>query len=186
MASRPWNRLDVRLGTPTRLGLALDLAQARGSAQLCSRTGLARSAAQVAIRAKKVERKSGDETMRKGESSRRKNAWRKNTFGTIHNDNDNKHSDISETRKKSLYWVKITTACSWNTKYAYDTSHDGKMTEGKRRVRLSSAACLPEIGFCACAGTPPAQVRRSWSKPNSYAKTRLQLATNHCFMSCHR
>ena len=54
------------------------------------------------------------------------------------------------------------------------------------RVRLSSATCLPEIGFCACAGTPPAQERRSWSKPNSYAKTRLQLATNHCFMSCHR
>ena len=25
-----------------------------------------------------------------------------------------------------------------------------------RRVRLSSAACLPKIGFCACAGTPPA------------------------------
>ena len=29
-----------------------------------------------------------------------------------------KHSDISETRKKSLYGVKIPTACSWNTKYA--------------------------------------------------------------------
>ena len=27
-------------------------------------------------------------------------------------------SDISETRKKSLYGVKIPTACSWNTKYA--------------------------------------------------------------------
>ena len=55
-----------------------------------------------------------------------------------------------------------------------------------RRVRLSSAVCFPKIGFCACAGTPPAQERRSWPKPNSYAKTRLQLATNHCFMSCHR
>ena len=43
------------------------------------------------------------------------------------------------------------------------------------RVRLSSAACLPKIGFCACAGTPPTQERRSWPKPNSYAKTRLQL-----------
>ena len=29
-----------------------------------------------------------------------------------------KHSDISETRKKSLYGIKIPTACSWNTKYA--------------------------------------------------------------------
>ena len=56
----------------------------------------------------------------------------------------------------------------------------------QERVRLSSAACLPKIGFCACAGTPSAQERRSWPKPNSYDKTRLQLATNHCFMSCHR
>ena len=42
-----------------------------------------------------------------------------------------------------------------------------------RRVRLSSSDRLPKIGFCACAGIALAQERRSWPKPNSYAKTRL-------------
>ena len=33
-----------------------------------------------------------------------------------------------------------------------------------KRVRLSSAACFPKIGFYACAGTPPAQERRDLSQ----------------------
>ena len=45
------------------------------------------------------------------------------------------------------------------------------------RVQLSSAACLPKIGFCACAGTPPAyrrelgcqMERRSWPRPRAEA-----------------